>query len=156
RLAEHLALRRPEAPVVADQIAPVTDSADHPLSFAQQRLWFLNQLKGGDASYHIAVAARLTGPLSVAALEAGIDALLRRHAALRTSFREDGGVPRQRIAPPAPFRLAVEPYDGPALDGDPAGFQRWVSEAAREPFDLLAGPLFRARLWRLGDGGHVL
>ncbi|HVS00110.1 MAG TPA: SDR family oxidoreductase, partial [Thermoanaerobaculia bacterium] len=156
-LAERLAGRRPAAPVV--KVAPAAaapELADHPLSFAQQRLWFLSQLKGGDATYNIAVAARLTGPLDVAALEAGLDALLRRHAALRTTLTEADGTPRQRVAPAAPFHLAVEPYPGPSPATDPADFHRWVSAAAREPFDLRAGPLFRVRLWRAGDGDHVL
>jgi iturin family lipopeptide synthetase A len=132
------------------------EDRDHPLSFAQQRLWFVEQLRKGEATYNMAVAARLAGPLDTPALERSVDSLLRRHAALRSFFPEEAGVPRQRVAPPSPFRLAVEPYGGPDPEADPEGLRRWVSEAAREPFDLAVGPLFRFRLWRLADGDHLL
>ncbi|HSG41351.1 MAG TPA: SDR family NAD(P)-dependent oxidoreductase, partial [Thermoanaerobaculia bacterium] len=154
-LAERLADRSP-ATAAEEPTAGAADREDHPLSFAQQRLWFLAQLRGGESTYNMAVAARLTGPLDVAALEQSVDVLLRRHAALRACFPEDGGVPRQRIVPPSRFHLTVEPYAGPQPAVEPAGLCRWVSEAAREPFDLRSGPLFRARLWRIAEGEHLL
>jgi hypothetical protein len=162
-LAGRLAERRPGlsgVPPAGAEEPAAAEAGDHPLSFAQQRLWFLGQLQGSEGTYNMAVAARLRGPLNMEALEASVDSLLRRHAVLRASFPEEGGAPRQRIAPPFRFRLAVEPYGGPPpgppSGEDPEALRLWVSAAAREPFDLRSGPLFRVRLWRLAEGNHLL
>jgi amino acid adenylation domain-containing protein len=129
-----------------------------PLSFAQERLWFLDLLDPGSLAYVIPVALRLTGGLDPAALAASLRALARRHAALRTTFGEEGGDAVQTVAPEA----SAEALELPVLDlcGLPAG--RLEEEAARlgreaeRPFDLRRGPLLRAVLLRLGDRDWVL
>ncbi len=127
-----------------------------PLSFAQQRLWFLDQLEPGTALYNIPANLRLTGDLDVPALERTLTEVVRRHEALRTVFRAFGEAPRQVVLPPAPVPLPLE--DLSALGGDARGEalrERIRAEAAR-PFDLEAGPLFRAMLVRTGPREHVL
>jgi amino acid adenylation domain-containing protein len=125
-----------------------------PASFAQQRLWFLDQFEGSDALYNVPVATRLRGPLDVAALERALDALVARHEPLRTAFRLVDGVPHQAIGPHRPFALAVTDLSDSA-DAERRGLQI-VSGHACEPFDLSAGDLFRARLVKLGEEHHLL
>jgi amino acid adenylation domain-containing protein len=120
-----------------------------PLSFAQSRLWFLDQLAPGDAAYNVVGAVRVRGPLDVEALRAALGEIMRRHEALRTTFASVGGEPVQVIAPEGRLGLEVEPISAKELE------QR-LGELAREPFDLRTGPLVRARLLELGEHEHVL
>ncbi|MFE2173114.1 amino acid adenylation domain-containing protein [Kitasatospora sp. NPDC059462] len=118
-----------------------------PVSFAQQRLWFLDQLAPGSAEYLIPVVLRLTGIPDVAALSAAVADLAARHESLRTVFREHDGRPVQLVRDPDPDVLRVA--DGPA---DPAR----AAAAAVAPMDLEHGPLFRAVLFRQGPDDHLL
>jgi amino acid adenylation domain-containing protein len=126
-----------------------------PLSFSQERMWFLDQLDPGTPIYNLFNLVEVAGPLSIPALRGCFDELIRRHQALRTVFAADQGKPRQRILTPAPFPLPV--VDLAAL---PAAVQR--AETARleaadhnRSFDLARGPLFRATLLTLGPRDHV-
>ncbi len=130
------------------------DSA--PLSFAQQRLWFLEQLQPGNASYNINGAARLTGVLNEEALRSSIDTIVARHESLRTCFGMVDGEPVQRVLPPEALALEVVDLTGVPVDVREAQALRLVSEAAERPFDLSAGPLFRTQLLRLGPADNVL
>ncbi|HLL47981.1 MAG TPA: condensation domain-containing protein, partial [Longimicrobiaceae bacterium] len=149
------ALRRVELPA-PPPFAAVEHSGDLPLSFAQERLWFLDRLQPESAFYVVPLALRLTGALHAGALERALGEVVRRHAVLRTVFPERGGAPVQVIAPFAGLALPVE--DLSALDGADreAKVRRRASSDARRPFDLAAGPVFRARLLRLGADENVL
>ncbi len=125
-----------------------------PASFAQQRLWFLDQFEGGDALYNVPVATRLRGPLDVAALERALDALVARHEPLRTGFKLVDGVPHQAIRPHREFSLLVTDLSN-SSDAERRGLEL-ISEHARESFDLSAGDLFRARLVKLDEELHLL
>src|SRR4051812_45761515 len=124
-----------------------------PLSFAQQRLWFLDQLEPGGNEYLIRVALRLSGELDVAALEEALSGLVARHEVLRTRFAADEtGEPYQVIDPPA--RVTVEVAD---LAGqDPAVVMARVNAAASAPFDLAEGHLLRTVLVRTGPAEAIL
>ncbi|HYW05316.1 MAG TPA: amino acid adenylation domain-containing protein, partial [Longimicrobium sp.] len=124
--------------------------ADAPLSFAQRRLWFLERMEPGTATYNVPAALRLGGALDVAALERALGEIVRRHEVLRTTFTEVGGEPARRVSAAGEFGLAVETV----TDADAA--RRRVLEEAARPFDLERGPLFRARLFRVGPEEHVL
>ena len=126
-----------------------------PLSFAQQRLWFLDQLAPGSLFYNIPMAVRLSGPLDVEALERSLNEIVRRHEALRTTFDERNGQPVQIIDPALTLPLELEDL-APAADADPsdAALER-VREIVQQPFDLRTGPLVRAHLLRLGDEDHI-
>ncbi|HYH79410.1 MAG TPA: amino acid adenylation domain-containing protein, partial [Longimicrobium sp.] len=155
-LAETVAaLRRGGLPGLPP-VAAVERTGVLPLSFEQERLWFLDRLEPGSAQYNLPVALRLDGALDAGALERALGEVVRRHESLRTTFIETGGAPAQVIAPFGDFVLPVEDLSG--LDDDERGSQvrRRAAEEAGRPFDLAAGPLFRATLLRLGDGAHVL
>ncbi|HEU4453721.1 MAG TPA: condensation domain-containing protein, partial [Longimicrobium sp.] len=127
-----------------------------PTSFAQERLWVIDRIGPGSAVYNIPVAWRLGGALDEAALERALGEIVRRHEALRTVFAEADGSPVQVIAPFGGFALPVEDLSGLG-DGDrEAAVGRRAGEEAARPFDLSAGPLFRAALLRLGAEDHVL
>ena len=127
-----------------------------PLSFAQQRLWFLDQLDPGSPLYSMPRQIRAKGLLDAAALERALNALLARHESLRTRFPLVGGEPVQLIAPAEPIQIPlVELGDIPAPRRE-AEAQRLAVEEARDPFDLAQGPLFRAKLLRLGSEDHLL
>ncbi|HEX2080604.1 MAG TPA: condensation domain-containing protein, partial [Longimicrobium sp.] len=126
-----------------------------PLSFAQQRLWFLEQLGDLGGTYHMATRLRLRGALDRAALVRALDRIVARHEALRTTFAQVDGVPEQRIAPPdAGFHLVHHDLGGEA---DPeAELSTLIAEEGRAPFDLARGPLIRGRLVRVAADDHVL
>ncbi len=124
------------------------------LSFAQQRLWFFDQLMPGNPFYNLAFAHRLSGPLDLPALRSALTGITARHEALRTRFTTVGGEPRQVVDPPEAMDLPVSDVSQAA---DPvAEAHRLADEEARVPFDLSKGPLLRARLVVLGDTDHVL
>ncbi|WP_265584077.1 amino acid adenylation domain-containing protein [Chitinimonas koreensis] len=126
-----------------------------PLSFSQQRLWFLDQFERS-ALYNIPFAVRLSGELDAAALAAALNGLVQRHEALRTTFAMAGGEPVQIVA--AELALPLETLDLAALAPAEreAECARLIGERSRQPFDLAAGPLLRATLLRLDEGHHVL
>jgi amino acid adenylation domain-containing protein len=127
-----------------------------PLSFAQQRLWFLDQLEPDSPFYNLTSAVRLKGPLDVSALERAFRELASRHESLRTTFKDVGGQPAQFIAPRGAAGLSL--VDLRSLDTGlrDAEVVRLVREQARLPFDLTRGPLIRCTLLRLGDEESVL
>ncbi len=137
---------------------PALDGASHgrPISFAQQRLWFLDQLDPQNPAYNVQVAVSLNGPLDVAALEAALTEICRRHEALRTTFSAAGGEPRQIIAAPLRLRLPPLRLTGQPEEGRESEAVRLASEEAMRPFDLVSSPLFRTLLIRLADEHHVL
>ena len=137
-------------------LRPVERIGATPLSFAQQRLWFLDQLDPGSASYNVPVVLRLEGELDIGALEKSFHALVRRHEALRTTFHQEEGQPVQRISPPADVSFAVVELGELPGDHRDAEALRLVGEEARRPFELARGPLFRVTLLRLSEHAHVL
>ena len=140
----------------APPIVPVSRGRNLPLSFAQQRLWFLDQLEPNNSFYNIPLAVRLRGALDTAALERGFSELVRRHESLRTTFVVDEGEPAQVIAPPARFSLEVQDLSASAHEQREEQARRLAAEEAGTPFDLSRGPLLRVRLLRLGEEEHVL
>jgi len=133
-----------------------------PLSFAQRRLWFLDQLEPAFAAYNIPVAVRFSGPLDVAALAGSLDAIAARHETLRTTFESVQGEPAQVIAGPVPLQEGAGlPLPVADLSALPAA--RRAAEAARlgrdealRPFDLARGPLVRVLLVRQTPEEHGL
>jgi hypothetical protein len=143
------------------QIAPAipartvrTDSA--PLSFAQQRLWFLDQSIPHRVAYNIAMGVRLFGPLNIAALRLSLNTIVERHDVLRTTFAAHDGHPVQVISPEANVEMPLE--DLSALDeaARESKLALRASEEAGVAFDLQRGPLCRFRLLRLGKQAHAL
>ncbi|HEX3528164.1 MAG TPA: non-ribosomal peptide synthase/polyketide synthase [Thermoanaerobaculia bacterium] len=137
-------------------LRPRPAGAGAPLSFAQERLWFLAQLQPASPAYNIPAAVRLRGRLDVAALAATLTEVLRRHEVLRTSFPESDGRPVQQVAPAMPFPLPVVDLRGMAAgEREPEARRRMAAEA-RQPFDLARGPVLRAVLLVLGETDHLL
>jgi amino acid adenylation domain-containing protein len=128
-----------------------------PLSFAQQRLWFLSQIEPTSSFYNLPVALRLpAGFVDPGMIERTLDAIVRRHEILRTTFTTLGGEPRQVIGDPYRVHLAVVDLGGEAGERREEEARRLALEEARRPFDLGTGPLFRAMLVRLSHDDHLL
>lgn len=135
----------------ADRITPRTHpNHPAPLSFAQQRLWFLQQFDPESHLYNIHLPVRIEGELRVAALEQSINEIVRRHEALRTTFRQIGKEPMQFVN--SPFSVELTPKE---VSGNNE-VAEWIKKESRFIFDLSKGPLFRARLLRLTMSEHVL
>ncbi|HEY7768517.1 amino acid adenylation domain-containing protein, partial [Longimicrobium sp.] len=147
--------RRAETPVLPP-VVPTDRTSPLPLSFAQERLWFIDRLDPGSSVYNLPVAQRLVGALDEPALERAVGEIVRRHESLRTVFAEANGSPVQVIVPFDGFAVPVEDLSGLNPAEREAAARRRASEAAARPFDLAAGPLFRAALLRLADEDHVL
>jgi amino acid adenylation domain-containing protein len=144
-----------------------------PLSWAQQRLWFIAQLDAkASTAYHIPGGLRLRGSLDRHALRAALDRIVERHEVLRTRFQVIDGQPRQQIDPPAGIALAEYHLENPLLDHHDADSldtvlgeytvirKNFLAEHTQAeviaPFDLYQGPLIRGRLLQLGTDDHVL
>ncbi|MEO6192065.1 MAG: amino acid adenylation domain-containing protein [Thermoanaerobaculia bacterium] len=139
----------------AERIEPVPHDGLLPLSFTQERLWFLQQLEPGSDTYNMPVAVELSGWLRAGALAAALAEVTRRHESLRTTFVEVDGVPRQRISPPL-YVVALPLVDLAALPAAArlAEAERLEREQAAHGFDLERGPLIDALLVRLGEESH--
>ncbi|ROO88888.1 non-ribosomal peptide synthase protein (TIGR01720 family)/amino acid adenylation domain-containing protein [Actinocorallia herbida] len=120
-----------------------------PVSYAQQRLWFLAQLEGPSATYNMPIPLRLTGALDLAAVRAALRDVADRHESLRTVFTERGGAPFQRVLPGAEVPLTV-------AEADPDELVGLLYMAATRGFDLAAEIPLRAHVYRLGPQEHVL
>jgi amino acid adenylation domain-containing protein len=129
----------------------------YPLSFSQQRLWFLDRLEPGSAAYNLPDALRLVGRLDPAVLARVLGEIVRRHEVLRTTFGLVVGRPVQTVSPPGPFPLPRIDLDGLSAVAAEREARRLAEEDAALPFDLARGPHLRARLLRLaGNREHVV
>src|SRR5687768_16177545 len=147
---------RAGAGVSAPPIRRVERREEMVLSFAQQRLWFIEQLRPGTALYNSSEKIRLSGELNLEALEATLTEIVRRHEVLRTTFREVEGQPVQVIQPPEIVRLTViDISDLPEPQRDEEARRRATAEA-QEPFNLSTGPLLRVKLLRLAVDEYLL
>jgi hypothetical protein len=125
-----------------------------PLSFAQQRLWFLEQLQPGNPVYHLPTAVRVTGPLDVAAVEKTLAGIIDRHEILRTTFTDDGS--RQVIALFSRPDVSAVDLSDLSVDLRDMEVRRRIRAEAGRPFNLSEGPLLRTLLLRLGEHNHVI
>lgn len=125
-------------------------------SFSQERLWFLERLMPGTGVFNLPFAVRLRGALDVRALEEGMNAIVRRHDALRTGFEDNDGQPEARVHPDARMSLAIEDCSRLAPPEQDALIRSACDDEARKPFNLARPPLLRARLFTLGAREHAL
>jgi amino acid adenylation domain-containing protein len=155
-IAENLELSRGSAQnLQVSSIQPITRDRDLPLSFAQQRLWFIDQLDPGNSVYNFPVAVRLKGSINLPALELSLNEVVRRHEALRTTFSMVDGQPSQVVA--ARLTIAVPIVNLRELPETEREneMQRLVIEEARRPFNLAQGPLLRASVLQLSEDEQV-
>ncbi|MEU0811645.1 amino acid adenylation domain-containing protein [Streptomyces sp. NPDC005970] len=127
-----------------------------PQSFAQRRLWFIDQLEPGSPAYNIASPLRLRGALDREALRRSLEALVERHEVLRTVFGADDGEPWQEIRPAPSWELPLTDLSGAESRERAREAERLVSDEAMRPFDLARGPLMRTELLRLAADEHIL
>jgi amino acid adenylation domain-containing protein len=142
----------PQAP----PIQRVSRDGPMPLSFAQQRIWFLDQLEPGNPAYSSVRPVQLTGQLSAAALEQALSEIVRRHEILRTSFTQINGTPVQLISPPQPFSVPLVDLSGLPEEQREVLAQRLVTEQLKRPFDLTRIPLLRCALLRVEEQSHTV
>ncbi|MEH1813016.1 MAG: amino acid adenylation domain-containing protein [Nostoc sp.] len=135
-----------------EPIPSIDRSKELPLSFAQQRMWFLYQLESQSPFYNEGLQLRVAGVLNIEALQQSINEIIRRHEILRTTFPAVDGKPLQIISPSLTINIPV--LDLQSLEESEA--QQIVTKEARQPFDLSNGPLLRVTLLRLGPESHVL
>ncbi|HZQ46542.1 MAG TPA: condensation domain-containing protein, partial [Verrucomicrobiae bacterium] len=126
-----------------------------PLSFAQERLWFLDQLTPGNCAYNLSRAIRIEGNLDLVVLERAINEIVRRHEVLRTSFELLDGTPMQIVHEAQPMRLNVQDLLGSTRAEQEQEIRSITAKDASEPFDLGRGPLFRIRVLRAASTEHV-
>src|ERR1043165_1645152 len=131
-------------------------SNQFPVSFAQQRLWFLDQLQPGNHAFNIPVALRVSGPLQIEVLQQCLTEIVRRHEVLRTVFTLVDGEPVQLINPPFELSLIVDDICELSGEEREAEVRRLSAEEAHQPFDLARGPLLRVRVLRTGEQEHVV
>ncbi len=137
-------------------VTPVPRDQHLPLSFAQQRLWFLDQLEGSNATYNMPVAIRIRGHMNPDLFEKVFGEIVRRHEVFRTRFLSEGGSPYQVTDIIEPFRLKQRDLSALGQDEQRHRVERLVAEDARRPFDLSTGPMVRGEIVKLDDEDHVL
>jgi amino acid adenylation domain-containing protein len=150
-LIDRLARRRPAPAEALQRRRP----ADLPLSFGQERFWFLEQLDPGNPVHAVSGLVRIRGAPAPAVLQDSFSELVRRHEILRTRFVEHAGYGSQLIDPPVPFALEVVDLSSLAVSEREAEARRLGESVAAAPFDLGAGVLMRARLFRLSADEHL-
>ena len=156
-LAERVeALQREQQGLLAPPIQPVPRTAPLPLSFAQQRLWFLDQLEPNNPRYNLRRAVRLKGHLRSEVLERSLNEIVRRHETLRTSFQVIDNQPVQVITPDITMPLVVQDLTSLPEAAREDEARRLAQEEAQQPFDLTLAPLIRSTLLRLAEDDHVL
>ncbi len=149
------AQRSPAGGAPVPPLRRVSRQVPLPLSFAQERLWFLDQLEPGGSWYNLPIALRLSGYLEVPVLAACLTEIVRRHEALRTTFAAPAGRPLQVIAPPRRWEPPTVDFSGLEGTRGEAEVRRLCAAEAVRPFDLARGPLLRATWLRLGETEHV-
>jgi amino acid adenylation domain-containing protein/thioester reductase-like protein len=137
-------------------IVRVSRDGEIPLSFAQQRLWFLDQLEPGSFAYNIPAAVRLEGRLDLDVLERTLNEIIQRHEALRTTFSTGDGSPVQVIAPTFIMKLSVIDLRGIDAQKREAEAVRLATSEGSRAFDLTGGPLLRASFVQMGEDDYVL
>ncbi|HYO57388.1 non-ribosomal peptide synthetase, partial [Archangium sp.] len=157
-LAEKVdALRQARQGQALPPLLPLPRTETPPLSFAQQRLWFLEQLEPGSAAYNVPAAVRFTGALDVDALRRAFSELTRRHEALRTTFHiSSTGEPLQHVADTLEPAFTVLDLSMRSETERAAEVQRLAAAEAGRPFDLTRGPLLRITLLRMAEREHVM
>ncbi len=153
QISEQLAIAKP---VVTAIPRVATNNGEYPLSFAQQRLWFFDQLEPGNPFYNIPAAVEIKGTLNIAVLEQSLNAIAQRHAALRTTFMARDGKPFQAIAPTLSLTLPVVDLEKLPKTEQETTVQRLIKEEARQPFDLKSGSLLRCTLLRICQTEYIM
>ena len=149
---------RPDSMAPAIPIETLTHESDAeaPLSFGQQRLWFLDQWQPGSSVFNSSIQFRLKGRLNIEALELSLAAIVRRHDVLRTSFPTVDGRPAQHLAPDLPIPIVRIDLSAVSPDDRPAELSRRIAAEIERPLDLAQGPLLRATVWELSPQAHTL
>jgi len=155
QLAAKILEKLAQAPTMAS-IQTVSRLQNIPLSFAQERLWFFDQLEPGNPFYNLCGAVRVTGQLNAEALRQSIEKIIERHEVLRTAFAAVEGQPIQVVATAGDWTLPLIDLSSRSLCDRQAEVQRLSASSAREPFDLGQSSLLRAKLLRLDETEHVL
>ena len=150
-------LKKDQGLKLIPDITPVPRTENVPLSFSQQRLWFIDQLEPGASSFNIPTAVRFSGDLNIQILKRSLEKIIQRHEALRTIFISEGGKPVQKILPDIEFDFTTITGDKNTPDAElEANAIKWFEEQARKPFDLSEGPLLRVNLFKLSRDYLVL
>ncbi len=151
-LAQQLVQQRKKQEVLVPQPRPER----LPLSYGQQRLWFIDRLEGSSRKYNLMESLRLRGELNVTALEKAINTIVERHEVLRTHFREVDGEPWQVIEPVLRIPIAFEDWRGMAKEEKESKVAAALESEGAKAFDLEQAPLLRIRVLRLEDQEHIL
>jgi amino acid adenylation domain-containing protein len=128
---------------------------DLPLTFTQERLWFVGQLDPRSQAYHVPASLRFRGPFDLRALQDSLAEIVRRHEVLRTTFAAVDGRPVQRVHPPYPVRLSVVSLEAVPEPDREAELRRRIAQEVRRPFDITRLPLVHWAVWRMGPEDHV-
>ena len=142
------------APVAA--ITPTPRTGQLPVSYVQERLWFLDQLNPGSAAYNVPTALRLKGPLEINALREAVNTLISRHEALRANFKYSDNGLTQQISENLRLEIPCIEIHGKSTEDRERVLQDLINHDARQPFDLANGPLIRVSLFRIDKADHVL
>ncbi|MBC1218644.1 amino acid adenylation domain-containing protein [Nostoc sp. UCD121] len=143
--------------ISSEWLLPVhKDSEFHPLSFAQQRLWFIHQLTSDTPAYNIPLIIRFQGSVNVAVLEQSLNEIIRRHEILRTNFIVVDGQPVQVVQPDLSIKLLVEDLQKLPQSDRTTKAHHLTKELAQQTFDLSSQPLFRVQLLRIGEAEYQL
>ena len=156
-LARNIETAQRQAPgETTPPMMPVARNGNIPLSFAQERLWFLQQLDPANPAYNFPAALRLTGQLNISALKKTLATIVQRHESLRTTFAAPDGEPVQIIHQHFELKMPLVDLQVVATDEREAEVRRLVTEASLQPFDLERGPLVRVLLLKLSAAEHVV
>jgi amino acid adenylation domain-containing protein len=142
--------------VSSPTIARTSLAKDVPMSFGQERMWFLNQFEPGSAAYNRPTVLHFQGPLDITILERSLNEILRRHQVLRTVYRQEAGRPIQEVREPTPIEIAVVDLQGVPVSAREAEAERLAREEVSRSFTLSDDLMFRAEIIRFAEDKHWL
>ena len=148
--------RRQQVGLDIAPIEPVPRTDKMPLSYSQQRLWFLQQLNPDSAAYNIPVAIRIRGEVDLTLLRQSVQAVVERHEILRTEIKTDNGIPYQTIRKTIPVEIPEVDLSGIPREQQQQEIERLIREEASRPFDISRAPLFRLKCIRVGKDDQVI
>jgi hypothetical protein len=149
-------LQRAGGRPVLPPIVPVSRHGELPLSFAQQRLWFLDQLEPDTAFYNVPGIFRMAGKLNVIALQQSLNEILRRHEVLRSTFKVTDGQPTLLINPASPLVMPQTDLSHLSESEREAEAWRLIHQEAQRPFNLMHSPFIRVKIIKTGEDDHIL
>ncbi|MGD6900414.1 non-ribosomal peptide synthetase [Bacillus infantis] len=132
------------------------NTSEYPLSYAQERMWFAEEMNASSATYNVPLAMRILGPINILKLEEALNSIVQKHEVLRAHYKNEHGMPLQSITPYREVKIPVNNIEGATGQEKERRAKKVINKEAATPFNLAEGPLFRIKLYKISEENHIL